>query len=80
MVDINNLRIQAGHAYSRLITILNQHISEHDEICIPVDKIQDHINDLGTMIATLACCSLKDDPNFKEVIDDIGEIPDFNPE
>ena len=83
-VDLNNLRKQAVYSYGSLCKKLNNAIEAggiwSDRLVIDVDDIQSDMDDLRMHLVTLACCYLPDDDDFKEVIDEVGEIAAFNEE
>jgi len=73
-VNINNLRKQAIYTYNRLCKTLNDNRDSDDSIRIDCEDISQDMNDLRMCLVTLACTYNEGDENFKEVIDEVGEI------
>jgi len=79
-INFNNVRKQACFAYGRLVKELNFHTNEHGEIEMHADDIREHINDLRGLLGSIAYTYIPDDPEFKDLADEIGEMPIFNQE
>ncbi len=82
-VDFNNLRKQACFSYNELCRRLNNGIDSNpmgDTISIDVDDIETPMNNLRDALVTMICCSIPDDDNFKDVVDEVGIIEIFPPE
>jgi hypothetical protein len=78
-VDFNNVRIQAMHAYNRLVKTLNSGI-ELPKVKVFVEDIEEDLNDLRQLIGVMACTFKKDDPDFKMVYTDDITLLCFNEE
>ena len=75
-VDFNNLRKQACFAYDRLARKLNNSI-EDGEIRVDADYIQREMDDLRELVMAATCVYKKDDPEFKEVWNEVQEATKF---
>ena len=75
-VDMNNLRKQAIYSYARLCKTLNAHKGKmlNVSIIVDIDDIQADMDDLRQCLVALACCYNEGDDDFREVIDEVGEI------
>lgn len=78
-VDFNNLRKQACFVYDRLARKLNNSI-EDGEIRVDADYIQREMDDLRQLVMAATCVYRKDDPDFKEVWEEVQPIAFFNQE
>ena len=90
-VNFNNLRKKACYAYDRLANKLNNAIKEYEKeysengrLMIDCDDIQSEMDDLKQLIGTLAMCYNDDDPDLKDVFEEIylgnKNMVDFNPD
>lgn len=79
-INFNNVRKQAVFAYGRLVKELNFATNERGEIELHADQIREHLSDLRGMLGAIAYTYIPDDPEFKDLADEIGEMPIFNPE
>ncbi len=90
-VNFNNLRKKACYAYDRLAKKLNIAIAEYEKeysekgkLMIDCDEIQLEMDELKSLIGSIALCYHQNDPDFKDVFSEIypdEEIMiDFNPE
>lgn len=90
-VNFNNLRKKTCYAYDRLAKKLNYSIKEYEKeysekgkLLIDCDEIQSEMEELKQLIGSIAMCYNKDDPDMKDVFEEIypGEnnMVDFNPE
>jgi len=81
-VDFNNVRLQAVNAYKELVEVLNKNISEDHNgmniVQIDISELQKPLDDLRTMLATIACTYDKLNEEFKDLTDEIGELSIFN--
>lgn len=80
-VDINQLRIGLAKNTDRLIKKLNHNITEDGDVIIPVQEIEDLIEDIRQRVWIL-CCVYDDThgDDFREVWEDVGDIATFNPQ
>lgn len=83
-VNINNLRLQACNTYNSLVKALNIN-NETDwdgikRVKVDADIIEGDLNYLGQLIGTLACCYNDNDPDFIDVMDQVGSLEIFNSE
>lgn len=95
-VNFNNLRAQAAYALDRLTKTLNYGLLEENEyainkkgndtwgdVLVSADDIQNDIDSLRQMIVAINCVFEPDNPNFKEMMDEIdasGGVACFNEE
>lgn len=87
-VNYNNLRKQALYSYSRLVDTLNNNLEEaQKESCeeewfymLRVDDIQKDMDDLRSLLCTIACVYEPDDEEFADLSDICDSISVFNPE
>lgn len=89
-VNFNNLRKQALYSYSRLVDKLNENIEqtrkdENDPDCnrfwwLTTDDIQKDMDDLRSLLCTIACVYEPDDEEFADLSDVCDSISVFNPE
>lgn len=80
-VDINNVRLQACMAYKRLCVAMNDCRQERPSgtyVFIGSAEIKDDMDTLRDLLATIACSYIKDNPDFKDLSDNIGELPIFD--
>jgi len=76
-VDMNNLRKQAIYAYNRLCNTMKENLHSDvfgDIVNIDIHEISQDMDDLRMCLVTLACCYNEGDEDFKEVIDEVGDI------
>lgn len=79
-VDFNNARLQLANAYHRLCLNLNSAIGEDGNIVIPVDDLQDQMDELR-QLALMPCHIYEDNnPNFLCLSDKVTHVAHFNPE
>jgi hypothetical protein len=94
-VDFNNLRVQAVYSYDRLAKDLNAAIYRGEDeyimwkgrlvnvancVIIPAEDIKKEMDDLRSLIATIACVYEPGDDNFKMVKPDDQPMVVFAPE
>jgi hypothetical protein len=83
-IDFNNVRVQAIQAYNRLVITLNKNIESTiggwKKIEVPVDDIQQELDELRSTIGAIACTYKKDDPDFKCIFNDKTHMECFNEE
>ena len=80
-VNMNNLRRQACFAYDRLVKKLNANTKEGwrgKYVEIDAWEIEDDLNDLRQMVYAMAYCYIKDDPEFANLADEVGDYEIFN--
>lgn len=93
-VNINNLRRQAAYALDAVIKQLNEGIMPekcyefheidgeerqfYGDILVSKDDLEDHLNDLRHCIQIMLCTYEKDNPDFKDLSDEVGGIEFFN--
>jgi len=75
-IDFNNVRRKAIVAYCRLVSALNNRISE-DKVIIHVSELED-AHHLRQALIAIACTYEKGDDNFKCILGDNDNIPIFN--
>jgi hypothetical protein len=69
-VDFNNLRVNALVHFDRLTGQLNSSIKEKDyypTIVIDPEEIRVSMEHLRSILLTIACLQMKDNPDFKDV-------------
>lgn len=90
-VNFNNLRKRACFAYDRLAIKLNDAIKEYEseyseggKLIIDCDEIQREMDELKQLIGGIAMCYNEDDPDMKDVFEEIYPddkvMVDFNPD
>lgn len=83
-VDFNNLRKKACFAYDRLAKKLNKAIGADGEIIIDPEDIQEEMDDLRQLIASIASCYFEGSDEVKDVYEEAyagdESMVDFNPE
>ena len=87
-INFNNLRIQAFHSYSRLVNKLNDklldedgEINSYNEIYnLHADDIQKDMDNLRSLLCTIACCYKPGDEEFIDLSEHCDNVPVFNPE
>ena len=90
-VNFNNLRKKTCYAYDRLANKLNIAINEYENeysekgsLLIECDEIQREMDDLKQLIGSIAMCFNNDDPDMKDVFEEIYPddkmMVDFNPD
>lgn len=78
-VDFNNVRKQACFSYDRLAKKLNKNIdTEKEEINIDVEEIQEEMDNLRSLIMTIACIYKEGDADFVDLSEDVDPIAWFN--
>ena len=79
-VNFNNLRKQAVFSYDRLVKKLNQKI-EDGNITIPVEDIQEELDDLRMQLMSIAMVYEEGNEDFKDLSDELpDDISYFNDE
>jgi len=86
-VNFNNARLQAIYAYNRVCKVLNANIIKYigksnDDgiVTVAAGEIQEHMDDLRNMLATIGCVYEEGNENFKCVLTDDISMENFNPE
>ena len=90
-VNFNNLRKKTCFAYDSLANKLNNAIKESEKECyekrtliIDCEDIQSEMDDLKQLIGSIAMCYNEDDPDMKDIFEEIypGKkiMVDFNPD
>jgi SepF-like predicted cell division protein (DUF552 family) len=90
-VNFNNLRKKTCFAYDRLADKLNNAIKEYEKeysekgtLMIDCDEIQKEMDDLKQFIGSIAMCYNENDPDMKDVFEEIYPgrevMVDFNPD
>lgn len=79
-INFNNVRKQAVFAYGRLVKELNHCTNERGEIELHADQIQEHMEDLRQTLGSIAFTYIPNDDDFKDLADEVGDIPIFHPE
>ena len=90
-VNFNNLRKMTCYAYDRLASKLNIAIKEYEKeysekgtLMIDCDEIQREMDDLKQLIGSIAMCYNENDPDMKDVFEEIypdeKTMVDFNPD
>lgn len=85
-VNFNNLRKQAVYSYDRLVDKLNNSISEDDwgrkVVQIDPENIQEDLDDLRSLILSIAIVYEEGNPDFKDISEEINieNIKCFNEE
>jgi len=72
-VNFNNLRKQSVFSYDRLVRKLNQKI-EDGNITIPVEDIQEELDDLRMQLMSISMVYEEDNEDFKDLSDDYQRI------
>jgi len=79
-VNFNNLRKQAVFSYDRLVKKLNWKI-EDGNITIPVEDIQEELDDLRMQLMSIAIVYEDGNDDFKDLSDELpDDISFFNEE
>lgn len=73
-VNFNNLRKNAGRAYASLAKKLNE-ASDGEAINLPVEDIQEDMDDLRTAIAMILCVYEEGDADFADLSDETYKLP-----
>lgn len=80
-VNINGIRIRLAKNTDKLIKKLNAHITEDNFVSVPVEDIEETINDIRQLAWVLCCVFDKNHGDeFREVWEDVGDIATFNPQ
>ena len=78
-VDFNNLRVQIAQTYNKIVARLNGH-NTNGQIEIDTDIIQKEFDFLRISMVSLCCCYQENDPDVRDVSDEVGDFQIFNPE
>ncbi|MGO9414637.1 MAG: hypothetical protein ACLP51_05785 [Syntrophobacteraceae bacterium] len=79
-INLNNVRKQAVFAYGRLVKTLNDKMDSQGDIAVAAEDIQEDMQTLRQLIGAMAFSYMPGDNDFKDLSDEIGDIPVFNPE
>ena len=77
-INFNGMRLQAVWAYCALVKELEMSIDEDNRIICDADDISDIMNDLRITISSIACSYLPDNPDIRDLTDEIDILPVFN--
>ena len=78
-VDFNNLRINAANAYNDLVKVLNRERNGNGLVKVYEEDLEEPLRDLKSMIGAIMCVYEKDNPEFKDVVNEV-EMLNFAPE
>lgn len=76
-VDFNNLRVQIAQTYNKIVARLNSH-NTNRQIEIDTDILQKEFDFLRTALVSLCCCYLENDPDVRDVSEEVGKFLIFN--
>jgi hypothetical protein len=82
-VNFNNARLQAIYAYNRVCKVLNANIGKSNGegmLVVAADEVQEHMDDLCSMLAIIGCVYEDGNEDFKCVLTDDISMENFNPE
>ena len=83
-VNFNNLRKKTCVAFDRLTRKLNSAINENEYVEIEAVQIQAQMDELKQLIGSIAMCYNPNDPEMKDVFDELypgdKSMLDFNPD
>lgn len=75
-INFNNIRKQAVLTLESLVIKLNDSIDEeYKEVNIKAAKIEKDLNDLISLVNTIACVYETNDPDFKDLSNEIRKNP-----
>lgn len=78
-VNFNNLRKQSANAYTRLVNRLNESIND-GFVGVPAEDIQEHLDDLRMLIASVLCVYMEGDEDFSDLSGHCDTMTHFNDE
>lgn len=70
-VDFNHLRINAANAYNDLVKVLNRERDGRGLVKVYEDDLEEPLRDLKSMIGVIMCVYEKDNPEFRDVVDEV---------
>lgn len=77
-IDFNNVRIQACHAYDKLVRVLNSSEEYEGYMLVNPGDIEEHLNDLRMMIGAIAMSYEPDNEDIKNVYPDDYSMETFS--
>lgn len=94
-VDFNNLRKQTAYALDNVIKVLNRGIMPQNEyafhkvngkeeqfegdLLVSVDDLEEELDHLRMCVWSLVCCYEENNPEYKDLSDEVDSIESFNP-
>jgi len=81
-VDLNKARLRGIEAYNCLCKKLNEAVKQKDSMSqaeFDPENIEEDMDELRSSLVILGCSFSEDDPDFRNISEEFGELETYNP-